>query len=236
MNGSPTPATDSRVYGDDRLARPAVVLALVFPSSVFLSCFYADGIYFFAIAGALWSYEQLRFDAPEPLASRRPSRVLRGYCSFPHWPSACFTGCGGGCRISISAPMWGTHRVGPAGRDRRELCRRQWCDERQSSGSAPRSWRFTSSCWARPSWPAEAHAVHTRSAPGRPTVRRCRRGFDTAVRRASEGAGAGLPCHHHSQQKSSCTPSVSATGELQLSEESSVTGLSPDSHWYPYEG
>jgi hypothetical protein len=67
--------------------------------------------------------------------------------------------------------MWGTHRVGPAGRDRRELCRRQWCDERQSSGSAPRSWRFTSSCWARPSWPAEAHAVHTRSAPGvRPYV------------------------------------------------------------------
>jgi hypothetical protein len=40
----------------------------------------------------------------------------------------------------------------------------------------------------------------------------------------------------HWQQKSSSTPSGSGVGALQLSEESSVSGLSPDSHLYPYDG
>jgi hypothetical protein len=35
----------------------------------------------------------------------------------------------------------------------------------------------------------------------------------------------------HWQQKSACTPSASVLGALQFSEEFSLPGVSPDSHW-----
>jgi hypothetical protein len=48
----------ARGYGGDAVARRAVFFALVFPSSLFFSCFYAEGLYFAAVAGALYFYEE----------------------------------------------------------------------------------------------------------------------------------------------------------------------------------
>ena len=48
----------AREYGGDGVARCAVLLALLFPSSLFFSCFYAEGLYFFAVAGTFYFYER----------------------------------------------------------------------------------------------------------------------------------------------------------------------------------
>jgi hypothetical protein len=50
----------SRRYLDEDGARRAVVYVLVFPSSIFLSAFYAEGLFLFAAAGAFYFYERDR--------------------------------------------------------------------------------------------------------------------------------------------------------------------------------
>jgi hypothetical protein len=50
----------ARRYLDRQGAERAVLFALVFPSSIFFSCFYTEGLFFFAVAGAFYFYERDR--------------------------------------------------------------------------------------------------------------------------------------------------------------------------------